>query len=352
MARLEYENARLRSLKRELLDPSFYERLFEARSPEEMVNILSETSYGADVSAALLATPGYRGIEMGLKNNLANSYAKIIRFFSKENKYLAETLLGRYDIWNVKAVLRGKHVGVSVEEIYEAVMPAGELSEPLITRLINAVDVKEVINLLTVWGFSFSKFLRDAYPEYHSSGKLLPLELALDKSFYNYCIETLGERKNDIDALLLLEFIRQEIDFVNIMTAIRLAVESFSEEEASKYFIDGGRKFSKKLFNESLKSPEPEKMVAVLQGTPYAKAAEEGIKRYFKTGYVSSFQRALEEFLVRQASKLFIADPLSSAMLIAYFYTKHNEVTNLRIIVRGKSVEMSEDEIREAMIIV
>jgi V/A-type H+-transporting ATPase subunit C len=352
MARLEYENARLRSLKRELLDPGFYERLFEVRSPEELANILSETCYGADVSAAMLTAPGYRGIELGLKNNLANCYARITHFFSEENRYLAETLLGRYDIWNVKAVLRGKHIGVSAEEIYEAVMPAGELSEALITRLINAVDVREVINLLTVWGFSFARVLRDAYPDYHSSGKLLPLELALDRNFYSHCIKTLGERKNDIDALLLLEFIRQEIDFINIMTAIRLAAESFSEEEASKYFIEGGRKFLKKHFNESLRSPEPEKMLAVLQGTPYAKAAEEGIKRYLKTGYVSSFQRALEEFLTRQAAKLFLADPLSSAMLIAYFYTKHNEVTNLRIIVRGKSVEMSEDEIREAMIIV
>lgn len=352
MARLEYENTRLRSLKKELLTPDFYERLFEARSPEEMATIFSETCYGNDVSASMLTTPGYRGIEAGLKNNLASSYARVVRFFSEENKYLAETLLGRYDIWNLKAVLRGKHIGATAEEIYEAVMPAGELTEPLIARLINAADVRSIIDLLTVWGFPYAKILREAYPEYQSSGKLLSLELALDMNFYRRCIEALESRSKDFDALLMLEFIRQEIDFINIMTAIRLSTENFSEEEASKYFVEGGRKFTRKHFNEALKISEPERMLAVLQGTPYAKAAEEGVKRYLKTGYVSSFQRALEEFLTRQGAKLFMADPLSSAMLIAYFYTKHNEVTNLRIIVRGKSVDMSEEDIREAMIIV
>ncbi|MCX7832197.1 MAG: ATP synthase A1 subunit C [Actinobacteria bacterium] len=352
MARLEYENARLRSLKRDLLSKEYYDRLLESDTPEEMVNIFSETVYGSDISAAVINDPGYRGIENGLKENLARSFSKIVSFFSSENKYLAETMLGRYDIWNIKAIIRGKHIGASYEEIIEAVMPAGELTEPLLRALVEALDIKNVIDLLTIWGFAYSRPLRDAYPEYHSSGKLLPLELSLDFAFYERSLKLLDEHKNDFDAMLLSEFIRQEIDFVNIMTAIRLSSEKTSPEDGEKFFVPGGRKFPLKKFKDAVRLSDPEMIISVLSDTPYSKAAQEGLKRYLQTGYVSAFQRALEEFIVRQATKLFLADPLSSAMLIAYFYAKHNEVTNLRIIVRGKSVGMNEEEIREAMIIV
>lgn len=352
MARLEYENARLRSLKRELLSREFYDRLIAATHPEEMVNIFSETAYGNDVAAAVINEPGFRGIENGLKENLAKSFAKVSRFFSSENHYLVEIVLGRYDIWNIKAIIRGKHIGASYEEIIDACLPAGELTDPLIRSLVDAVDIKNVIDLLIIWNFPYARVLRDSFQDYHKSGKLLSLELSLDFAFYERSLSLLSEHKNDFDALLLSEFIRQEIDFVNIMTAIRLSIEKADLEEAEKFFVPGGRKFSFKKFKEAVTIPDPELIVNVLSDTPYSKAAQDGLKRYLQSGYVSAFQRALEEFIVRQASKLFLADPLSSAMLIAYFYSKHNEVTNLRIIVRGKSVGMSEEDIKEAMIIV
>lgn len=352
MARLEYENTRLRSLKRELLTREFYDQLLSADSPEEMANMLSSTTYAADVSAAMVIEPGYRGLEKGLKDNLSRSFSRVTGFFSEENRYLASTVFGRYDIWNVKAILRGKHIGASHDEMLEAVMPAGELTEPLLVELVNAVDIKNVIDLLTIWGFTYSRELREAYSEYMDTGRLLSLELSLDFAFYEKTLKQLDEHRNDFDAMLLKEFLRQEIDFLNIITAIRLNVERVSTEEAEKYFVPGGRKLALKKFKQLVEAPEIQMVVEILSDTPYVKAAQEGLARYLKTGYVSAFQRALEEFIVKQATKLFLADPLSSAMLIAYFYSKHNEVTNLRIIVRGKSVGMSEEEIREAMIIV
>jgi len=352
MAQLEYENTRIRSLKKDLLAPEFYDRLLQANTPEEMVNLFNETVYGSDVSAAVILDPGYRGIERGLKDNLSRTFAKVNHFFAPENRYLAEILLGRFDIWNVKAVIRGKHIGATAEEIMEAVLPAASLTEPLIRSLAEAVDIKGVIDLLVIWNFPYAKVLRDAYEEYRDTGKLLPVELAMDFEFYRRSLELLESRRKDLDASLLSEFLRQEIDFLNIMTAIRLNNEKVSSKEAERFFVPGGRKLSLKLFKEIVELPEIELIADRLVGTPYVKVAQEGLKRYFKTGYVSSFQRALEEFSVRQAAKLFLANPLSAALLIAFFYTKHNEVTNLRIIVRGKSVGMDEQEIREAMIVV
>lgn len=339
-------------MKSELLAPGFYEKLLDTRSPEEMVNVFSETCYKEDVSSAVIKKPGYTGIEDGLKQNLSRCFSRISQFFMEENRFLVSALLGRYDIWNVKAVIRGKHIGASYEEIMEAVLPAGELTEPLVTRLMDSPDVKTIVDLLTVWGFPFARVLRDAYEEYRKTGKLVDLELPLDKHFYSETLNRLSEHPRDFDAQLVREFFRQEIDFLNIMTAIRLAAEGYNPEESEKFFVEGGRKFALDDFKKSIAGQDVNMMLGVLAGTPYEKAAEEGIKRYLKTGFISSFQRAFEEFLVRAANRMFLADPLSSAVLIAYIWTKHNEVTNLRVIVRGKSVGMREDEIREVMVVV
>jgi V/A-type H+-transporting ATPase subunit C len=352
MAQLEYENTRIRNFKRELLSAEFYERLLQSSTPEEMVNLFNETTYGSDVAAAVIIEPGYRGIEKGLKDNLARTFAKIGFFFSQDNKYLVETLLGRFDIWNVKVILRGKHIGASTEEIMEAILPAANLTEPLLRSLAESLDIKSVIDLLVIWNFPYARIIRDAYEEYRSTGKLLPLELAMDFEFYKRSLSILEQKKNDMDAALLSEFLKQEIDFLNIMTAIRLNNEKASAEEAERFFVPGGKKLSLQLFKEIAELPNIEMIPDLLVRTPYLKAAQDGLRRYLKTGYVSAFQRALEEFSVRQAAKLFLADPLSAALLIAFFYTKRNEVTNLRIIVRGKSVGMDEQEIKEAMIIV
>lgn len=349
---LDYELARVRSLKGDLLSPAVYERLIEARLPEEIIGVFSETPYHDDVMAALLESPGYAGIEKGLRNNLARCFTSLASFFSEEAKPLIRVILGRYDLANLKAILRGKHIGAPTKEIFEAVMPAGELTDVLLARLAEQPDVRGVVNLLSSWFSPYAPVLREALAEYTRTSHLVDLELPLDMFFYREAFAELGQLKNDLNALLLKEFLQQDIDCVNIVTALRLSSEKLSAEHARPYFIPGGRKFSLAQYEQVLAITSPEQLVEVLANTPYRTAAEEGLKRYANTGLVSAFQRAIEEFEVRAANKLFLADPLTIALTIAYVWTKYNEVTNLRIIVRGRASGMEESAIREALIVV
>jgi len=64
------------------------------------------------------------------------------------------------------------------------------------------------------------------------------------------------------------------------------------------------------------------------------------------------FERALEEMLMRTALQSSIRDPQGVGVAIAYLYGKQNEITNLRIIVKGKAVGMPADRVREELILV
>lgn len=350
--RMDYELARIRGLKRDLLASEFYERLIDAITVEDMVTILSETCYRDDITAALIDTPGYAGIEKGLKTNLARSFSEIVAFTSQDAKPLVRVLFGRFDLSNIKSILRGKHIGASVSEVMDAVLPAGELTEPLLARLAEQPDIKGVVNLLSSWFSPFAYPLRGALANYSQSGELLDLELPLDVYFYQKSFEELSKYGTDMNALLLKEFLQLEIDFTNILTSLRLSKDVTSPDAAMKYFIEGGRKFDEDKYKLMVQAEEPERILEILIGTPYQKPIEDGLRKYASNGLASSFQRALEEFMVKSANKLFLVDPLTIGVIIAYVWTKYNEVVNLRIIVRGKSVKMEESAIREALIIV
>jgi V/A-type H+-transporting ATPase subunit C len=60
----------------------------------------------------------------------------------------------------------------------------------------------------------------------------------------------------------------------------------------------------------------------------------------------------LEDFLMRRALSLGTGDPLGVGVSIAYLWAKQNEITNLRIIVKGKAVGMPVDRVRRELILV
>jgi vacuolar-type H+-ATPase subunit C/Vma6 len=52
----------------------------------------------------------------------------------------------------------------------------------------------------------------------------------------------------------------------------------------------------------------------------------------------------------RRIKKLFFAEPLSLAVCLAYLFTKLKEITNIRLILKGKEVGLSEADIRKGLV--
>ena len=55
---------------------------------------------------------------------------------------------------------------------------------------------------------------------------------------------------------------------------------------------------------------------------------------------------------MRRAIQASIRDPHGVGVAISFLYGKQNEVTNIRIIVKGQSVGMPADRVREELILV
>jgi V/A-type H+-transporting ATPase subunit C len=76
------------------------------------------------------------------------------------------------------------------------------------------------------------------------------------------------------------------------------------------------------------------------------------VVRFEQERSIAVFERALEDYVLRKALDAGRGDPLGIGIVIGYLWAKQNEVTNLRIIVKGNSVGMPADRMRRELILV
>jgi V/A-type H+-transporting ATPase subunit C len=347
-----YINARIRAMKSRLLSESFIEQLLTMPDVSEVVAALARTEYKEDIEKGTVKQAGILGVEEGLKDHLVNIYRKILDMVAgnREAERLVKILLGRWDLHNLRTILRGKHIEAPIEEVEEQLIPAGDLDKAVLSELVKQPTVKAFIDLMVLWDIPYGRPLSEAYTAYAENKRLADLELVLDKFYYHYALQEAHGRS--LNTSLVRELLRREIDFLNITTLLRLVREHIEVERPSEYFIEGGRELSIERLVELLTKPEIEDVVASLQDYSYHSVLEEALKKYFVTGAVSVIQRRMEELIIRKTVSLFRGDPLSIALIAAYIWAKYNEMVNLRIIVRGKAAGMREETIREALVLV
>jgi V/A-type H+-transporting ATPase subunit C len=67
---------------------------------------------------------------------------------------------------------------------------------------------------------------------------------------------------------------------------------------------------------------------------------------------ISVIEKELDKLLIRKGVSHFFKDPLSIALAVGYLWAKYNEVTNIRIIARCKTADISERVLREELLYV
>lgn len=347
-----YPNARIKAMKSLLFDHAYYEALLDVDDVQEIIAALEKTSYKKDIEEGTLKYPGVQGVEEGLRMNLVNTFRKVVKIADEsgsEVRELVHLLVGRWDVYNIKTIVRGKHIGATREEILDSLIPAGELHAVLLKQLAEAKDMKECLDLLAVWEVPYGRPLTAEFSHYVETGKLADMELALDKFAYQYALER-TKRMFSLNARLVREIFQREIDFVNIMTIIRLSRERVDPEEAANYFIEGGKLIDLEKFLSLVQIEKPEEIVAQLQETPYWGSLSEGLQDYLKYGSIAALERSMEDLIVKKNVAMFKGDPLSIAVIIGYVWAKFNEVVNLRILIRGKSVGIPKERIKKDLV--
>ena len=339
MGDFSYINARVKVMKARLLAQGRVEELLQAADLDALIQALTDTPYNLELQEALSRFRGARAVDEALSQNFYHTTRRILSFADGPSRRQIEVVLLRYDLQNIRAIVRGRHTGKTEDEILATVYPGGVLSEGQLRELLQQPDLRAIADTLVTWMHPLGRALREGVDAAQRSGSLLDIELALDRAYARYGLRV-SDGEGDGDATFR-RFLSSEITATNVKTALKLRrVKELSREERQRFFIPGGA-ISLERF--------------LTLADPQSSLAEAGALRLFGaelkgTEQLSEMERAIDRAALRWAAQLYLGDPLALDVVIGYLTRKAAEVSNLRVIAHAKLLGLPTDLARQELV--
>lgn len=343
----EYVNARVRARRAALFDDEDYRQLVRM-GPAGIARFMEETEYEREINALGARYSGVDLIEFALNQNLARHFDDLLSWAEGQLYAQLAAYLRKFDAWNVKTVIRGIYADAETEEIDADLIRAGEFSDRFRNRLLEATSIEEVVELLehTIFGDP----LAAAYGDYERMDVLVPLENAIDRTFYDQLLTGMdvdgAERDSPIG--LYIEFLQAEIDFLNVRNALRIA-RSGADIDPADYFIEGGTLFSGPELARLVTNRD--ELIDRIAQSKYGEELSVALGKLEGASSLIEFEHALEAALLEYSDRLSYVYPMSVASVLSYILAKEREVENIRAIARAREVGMSPEEIESEVLI-
>ncbi len=340
--RFGYSNARVKAMKTALLGRPALEQMIGAKEMAEVLAALKETPYEEDLGESSLGHSGADLIEFALSRHFARSARKIIGFTPRDALGTVMSVLEKWDAYNLRVILLGKHLGHPNADIAPLLVPAGEFAQAELKRMQEQPDVESVARLVS--GTGYGKALAPLLDEYRRSREIQPLLNAVDKEFYGQLPKRISGTQRDERAILGL--VKAVIDGKNIMVILRGKRAGIPPEALLRYCAEGGNITAPSL-RALANRGSVEEVVAGVKGKYNLEAA---LARYGADSSLSHFEIELERRIAEKGLRTLRTSVLSAGAIVGYLYLKETEISNLRKIVRAKEFNLPADKLRETIV--
>lgn len=343
-----YVCTRVKAKRALLLSREAFEKLI-LMELAQISRTLGEGQYREEINELVHKYSGVDLIETATYTNLGRTYAQILAFSKDYLKTMISEYLRRWDIYNLKTILRGKLHDIPEEQIRENLIPAGTFKLEFLQQLIELEHLDNVILALRgTWYYNVIVSAR-ATAQQRKFPMLMCIENALDKAYYEYLLTVIlpTTKANE----LFLNFIRKEIDVVNLKTMFRLKFSAVASQKIHEFLIDGGLELSLTHLQRLAGTNTFQDFVAMLKNYRIYEDIKSAIDKIEHTRSLNTVMTELDKHLLRYADKFSYVYPLSILPVINYMIRKKLEVDNIRIIARGKFRGLAENTIKALLVI-
>jgi V/A-type H+/Na+-transporting ATPase subunit C len=345
---LSYFNARVRGLKGRLLKESDFEAFLKLDSSERFYDSVKSTPYGPYIeTAGAKYTRTEDIISEGLRASLSDTLAHLWKIAPPEALPLLKAVVSVWEVYTIKAIVRGIARGIKRDEILGAVVPAGEFDRSALKDLLSSRDVPDLLRFLESWGSPYARPIKDSLGDFTRSGRLIEMELKIDLFIFSHLLETIG--CNGGDRKLIRDLTVLRIDLQNILTLIKIAGEGFSKAGAGDFFIEGGIRLKKKDFLALSVLADRAGLIKSLVTLARDPDIKEALV-FIDPSEVALLGEKFDEIPERRLARLSVSEPLSIAVTASFIYAKVREVRNLRLVSRSRAFGIPESEIRRLLL--
>jgi len=327
--RYSYINAKVHSLKGRLLLQSDYKNLIQSQGMGGFVECLKSTPYGNGLHGSDFSHDVLIGI---YHEDLFNDYIKIMDSVSGDQRLLVCHLYQRYELENVKAILRSVCHDRPKEGVSRLLFSLPKYHTVSTDTLLESKDLSDLIQRLK--GTWYHDPLDHAAYRFEQEGETFPLEMALDLRYYGRLWEIVSSLKGR-DKGIARSLIGVQLDTLNIVWMIRFKESyHFSPEEILNYGLINGHFINSRKRKKMAFSIDRNDIINNLDHTPY-KVILGGITDP-EVAYT-----VLLQYLIRLAHRNWTGKPFQIGVILDYLIFKEMEVRTLITITEAKRTGFS-----------
>lgn len=315
-----YPNTRIRAMLPLLLKRGDMEALIQAKNLSEYLNHLAksykELSSGNEREA----------LENSLKRDLLDTFDTIIRCSPGSSASLLKGVSERYEIEDIKIILRSKQGDGKIEILPEDEFLSGLIQAP-------AEGIRDIL-LRRYEGLNLEE-----------DASLFDIEISLDRYYFSglqSALTKLGREDRKIASMVISMW----IDTINIPVILRcLALK----EDAKRFIIPDGS-LSVELMDECSALNDIQEIVSRLSNTAYGETLNISLNEYKKSNSLMHFELNLKKFFVDKNYRIMRENIFNIGASLGFLNLKRNEIENLRAVGIGISEGLTGKELREMVV--
>lgn len=328
-----YINARVRGMSSRLLGPETYTAALAADDFRAFTTVLAQTPYGTDLEEAQARDQGLRAVDRALANHLFETTRSLLSFSDGVPREMIAALLGRYDLEDLKTIVRAKHAGRTESDIAAKLSGAGDIRPVTLEAMLAAPDVPAAAQALAVARHPLARPFVRAARAYAGGGDLFALELALDRAYYAGLVER-AERRDTSD--VFERYVQQLVDAANLRTALKLEGRG---GDLDVYYLPGGREVGRDEF-QNIASEGVPALSSLGTGT-FSEVAQATDR--------ADAERRIRVALDVAARRAALHDPLGIGVVIRFIRAKENEAAKLRLLARGAFYHVPREDLEKEL---
>jgi vacuolar-type H+-ATPase subunit C/Vma6 len=308
-----------------------------------MLASLADTPYRDDVETAMTRSQGLSRLDETLRRHLGRTMRRMLSFYEGRPGDLVELVTDRWDLHNLRVLLRLPEGPGRRDLIDPLLIPGGRLDEAALRELAALPDAASRLDLLVTWEVPSPEAVHALL---RASREPTPpsLEVALDQVYATHVDETLGEDRTGAAAVL-----RAAADTTNLLTALRIreaAVVGEPVPEPDRVGYLPGGLVDPSRWPEIAALVDPEEVVAEIGRLPTLPGWDAAVAEWGEHQDLTLLADRLRRATTRAAALLLTrGDPLGLDVPVGYAHAKEAEVRNLRLIGRGIVHQLPADQV-------
>jgi len=316
---------------------------------------LLESPYREEVSSLSKDKIDSLSFEKALLGNYVKTIESLIEVSVGDIRSLLEAVLKKFEVSNVKTMLRAVKAKMDVDEAMNHIVPVGALNEKRCRAILaGSKSIEDLVDSLS--NLEYGLALKNVLIESKEVSDLLPLEIHLDKVAYAGMLNSIENLKG-LDKTIARNILGIEIDAVNIKIILRCKAKEVSQEHIKNYLMPTAL-IDEKALEEAIKAPNVKSAMACL-----LKVAE--------NAEIPFYQNILNQILKEHDAPLSrleaILDKASLKMslymmkkytryynigfILAFLNLKWFEVKNLRCIIHGSERKIPLSQVRKLLVL-